>query len=64
MKQVKLYDIDAGIDLLFGTDAPKVMEPCELINSQDDGPYAVRTRVGWVVNGPLCGLKRKFDWSI
>lgn len=36
LKQVKLYDIDAGIDLPIGTDAPTVMEPWELINSQDD----------------------------
>lgn len=55
LKQVKLYDIDAGIDFLIGTDAPKVMEPWELINGQDDGPYAVRTRVSWVVKGPLRG---------
>lgn len=29
------------------------MEPWQIINSQDNGPYAVRTRLGWVVNGPL-----------
>lgn len=27
------------VDLLIGTDAPKVMEPWELINSQGEGPY-------------------------
>ena len=43
------------MDLLIGTDAAKVMEPRELINSQGEGPYAVRTRVGWVINGPLRG---------
>nr|XP_057933833.1 uncharacterized protein LOC131132323 [Doryrhamphus excisus] len=31
------------------------MEPWELINSQDEGPYAVRTRIGWAINGPLRG---------
>lgn len=55
LKGVQLHDIDEGVDLLIGTDAPRVMEPWELINSQDEGPYAVRTRVGWVINGPLCG---------
>ncbi len=29
------------------------MEPWEIVNSQDDGPYAVKTLLGWVVNGPL-----------
>nr|XP_057925588.1 uncharacterized protein LOC131127575 isoform X1 [Doryrhamphus excisus]XP_057925589.1 uncharacterized protein LOC131127575 isoform X1 [Doryrhamphus excisus] len=55
LKGVKLHDIDADVELLIGTDAPKVMEPWELINSQDEGPYAVRTRIGWAINGPLRG---------
>lgn len=29
------------------------MEPWEVVNSVNDGPYAVRTRLGWTVNGPL-----------
>ncbi|KAK7926338.1 hypothetical protein WMY93_008648 [Mugilogobius chulae] len=29
------------------------MEPWQIINSQGNGPYAVRTLLGWVVNGPL-----------
>lgn len=45
--------MDADVDLLIGTDSPKVLEPWELINSQCGGPHAVRTRVGWVINGPL-----------
>lgn len=55
LKDVILHDIHANVDLLIGTDAPKVLEPWEVINSQDEGPYAVRTRVGWVINGPLHG---------
>lgn len=55
LRDVKLHDIHADVDLLIGTDAPKVMEPWELINSQGNGPYTVRTRVGWVINGPLRG---------
>ena len=53
LKDVKLHDIHASVDLLIGTDAPKALEPWEVINSQNEGPYAVRTRVGWVINGPL-----------
>ncbi|KAJ8362073.1 hypothetical protein AAFF_G00398230 [Aldrovandia affinis] len=29
------------------------MEPWQVINSQGNGPYAVKTQLGWVVNGPL-----------
>ncbi|KAK5866387.1 hypothetical protein PBY51_020583 [Eleginops maclovinus] len=31
------------------------MEPLQVVNSVDDGPYAVRTILGWTVNGPLRG---------
>ncbi|XP_032387795.1 uncharacterized protein LOC116699370 [Etheostoma spectabile] len=55
LRKIKLHDVDADVDLLIGTDAAKVMEPWEVINSQGEGPYAVRTRVGWVINGPLRG---------
>jgi len=42
-------DIHANVDLLIGTDEPKVLEPWEVINSLDEGPYTARTRVGWVI---------------
>ena len=50
---VQIPCIDADVDLLIGTNAPKVLEPWEVINSKEDGPYAIRTVLGWVVNGPL-----------
>ncbi|XP_034151514.1 uncharacterized protein LOC117595338 [Esox lucius] len=53
LKDVKIHEIDAGIDLLIGTNASKVLEPWEVVNSQGDGPYAVRTLLGWVIYGPL-----------
>ncbi|KAK2907800.1 hypothetical protein Q8A73_008873 [Channa argus] len=53
LKGVQVPLIDAGIGLLIGTDAAKMMEPKEVIPSVDDGPFAVRTILGWTVNGPL-----------
>lgn len=44
---------NADIALLIGCDVYKAMEPWEVIHSEDDGPYAVRTVLGWVINGPL-----------
>ena len=52
-KDVKLHDIDVDVNLFIGTDTPKVVEPWELINSQDAGPYAVRTRASWVIKGAM-----------
>lgn len=47
--------VKADVDLLIGTNAPKVLEPWEVINSGQNGPYAIRRVLGWVVNGPLSG---------
>lgn len=55
LKYVQLPYIYANVDLLIGTNAPKLMEPWKVINSQGEGPYAVKTLLGWVVNGPLQG---------
>ena len=45
--------LDAGIGILIGNNVPKANEPWEVINSEGDGPYAVRTLLGWSINGPL-----------
>lgn len=41
------------MELLIGTNAPKIMEPLEAVNSCENGPYAVRTLLRWVVTSPL-----------
>lgn len=51
LKEVHLPPIDAGIGLLIGTNVPKILEPWKVI--REDGPYAVKTILGWIVNGPL-----------
>lgn len=43
------------MDLLIDTNAPKVLEPWEVINSHRNGPYARRIVPGWTVTGPLSG---------
>lgn len=53
LSKVSIPNIDANIDLLIGANNSKAMEPWYIINSQQDGPYAVKTALGWVVNGPI-----------
>lgn len=48
-------EIDSEIELLIGTNVPKALEPLQVIRSVDDGPYAIKTILGWTVNGPLGG---------
>ncbi|KAL0151450.1 hypothetical protein M9458_053236 [Cirrhinus mrigala] len=53
LKEIELKRIDADIEILIGINVPKAMEPWQIVNSQRNGPYAVKTVLGWVVNGPL-----------
>lgn len=53
LKEIKLPQIEADIGLLIGANVPKAMEPWEVVSSVGNGPYAVRTKLGWTVNGPL-----------
>ena len=46
-------DIDAEVGLLVGINVPSALEPVDFIPSRGGGPFAVRTRLGWVVNGPV-----------
>lgn len=55
LKHIHLPQIEEEIELLIGTNVPKALEPLEIVCSANDGPYAVRTLLGWTVNGPLTG---------
>lgn len=50
---ITVPQIQADVDLLIGTNSSKLMEPWEVINSAGEGPYAIKTLLGWVSNGPL-----------
>ena len=46
--------IDNGeISLLIGVDVPEALQPVEIRKSRNGGPFAVKTRFGWTLNGPL-----------
>ena len=48
------YGNDCGdVSLLIGQDNPHVLRPLEVRHGKDYEPYAVRTALGWAVNGPL-----------
>ena len=55
LQEVKLPAVEAEVGLLIGANIPKAMEPLQVVSSVNDGPYAVRTALGWTVNGPLRG---------
>ncbi|KAL4008074.1 hypothetical protein ACER0C_001926 [Sarotherodon galilaeus] len=53
LKEVQLKQINGKIGMLIGTNVPKALEPWKVINSEGNGPYAVKTALGWTINGPL-----------
>ncbi|KAL7883055.1 hypothetical protein SRHO_G00007130 [Serrasalmus rhombeus] len=59
LKDINIPSLEADVELLIGTNAQKLMEPWEVINSHGEGPYAIRTLLGWVVSGPLKGREDK-----
>ncbi|KAK3735155.1 hypothetical protein QZH41_020254, partial [Actinostola sp. cb2023] len=59
LKGIKIPSIEAEIGLLIGSDAPQILQPKEVRESDNGGPYATRTVLGWVLNGPLGREKNK-----
>lgn len=46
---VELPRIDSDVGVLIGANAPKAMEPWDVIPSVDNGPFAVKTLLGLVI---------------
>ena len=44
--------------MLIGANLMKVLEPLEVIPSQEDGPYAFRILLGWCIVGPVMDEKQ------
>ena len=43
----------SDVGLLISVNFPKAMEPWDVISSADEGPFAVKTLLGWVINVSL-----------
>ena len=44
---------DQKVNLLIGLDVPEALQPEEIRQGQQGGSFAVRTKFGWTLNGPL-----------
>ncbi|KAL7849609.1 hypothetical protein SRHO_G00212320 [Serrasalmus rhombeus] len=53
LKHVYLPEIEVHVELLIGMNMPRALEPLEVVRSVGDGPFAIKTVLGWTVNGPL-----------
>ncbi|XP_028417148.1 uncharacterized protein LOC114543600 [Dendronephthya gigantea] len=52
-KQLAPYMKNVEVGLLIGLNFPKALRPREVIHGQETEPYAVRSILGWYVNGPV-----------
>ena len=48
---VTLPTVTEEVGLLLGNDCGYAMEPIEIVPSENGGPYAIRTRYGWILGG-------------
>ena len=46
-------DDNKEVSLLIGANCVRALEPREVISSQNGGPYALKTLLGWSVVGPM-----------
>lgn len=46
LEHIEIPEIDSNVELLIGTNASKLLEPWEIVNSQGEGPFAVKTLLG------------------
>jgi hypothetical protein len=53
LQKLPSYDPSIPFGLLIGANCPKALEPHEVIQSVEEGPYAIRSQLGWCVIGPL-----------
>ncbi|KAJ8332985.1 hypothetical protein SKAU_G00418810 [Synaphobranchus kaupii] len=53
LSEVRLPELEVDVGLLIGANCSRALEPWHIINSRNGGPYAVKTAIGWVVNGPV-----------
>ena len=54
MKDIDVSNIDTkDVMLLIGTDSPAAHIPLEVRSGKNDQQYAIRTRLGWAICGPV-----------
>ena len=52
----QLLETNIGkVELLIGQDIPEALIPCEVISGECSIAFAVKTLIGWIVNGLLKG---------
>ena len=60
LEKAKINEIrNREVHILIGSDQQELIQPLEVIPTQGGGPYAVRYRFGWSLNGPIQRRSRR-----
>lgn len=43
----------ASVGILIGMNVPSILRPLEVVYGKDNEPYALRTKLGWSIHGPV-----------
>ena len=52
-------DDNISVGLLIGANCMKALEPIDVIPSKNNGPYAIKTRLGWCIVGHVNGTRSR-----
>ena len=52
-------DDNISVGLLIGVNCTKALEPIDVIPTKNNGPYAIKTRLGWCIVGPVNGTRSR-----
>ena len=52
---------DVEVGLLIGANCMKALEPLKMIASNNGGPYAYQTHLGWCIVGPISNMVGKYS---
>ena len=58
VKEIPDIDTDTPVALLIGVSCPTALRPLEMINEENNGPFAQRTVLGWCIVGPLTNAEQ------
>ena len=65
LKGIGVSNIDTkDVMLLIGTDSPAAHIPLEVRSGNNDQPYAIRTRLGWAIRGPVGNINASGKISV
>ena len=51
------FEENISVGLLIGANCTNTLEPIQVLQCRNGGPYEFRTRLGWCVVGPVSGTK-------